>query len=67
MKYTFAKDPEGYAKKVMLKDGDQKLFVCWLYQEEIQEGESPSKAVDRQLKEAGYSSREDFWEHNFKE
>jgi hypothetical protein len=66
MKFTFAKDPKGYAKKVMMKNGDQKLFVCYLYHDEIQEGETPSEAVDRFLKEAGYNSREDFWEHNFK-
>jgi hypothetical protein len=67
MKYIFSNDPSGnYCKKVELKNGNDRLFVCWLYPEDVKEGETKSQAVDRLMKEAEYESREDFWNHKMK-
>lgn len=69
IKYTFSKDSTGfsYAKAVHMKKGEERLFVCWLTDFDPLEGETKSQAVDRILTNAGYESREDFWNHKMNE
>lgn len=61
IKYTFAKDPDGYAKMARMKKGDKMIFAFWFYDSDLAAGETKTEYVDRMLREAGYESREHFW------
>lgn len=47
---------------VELTDGKSRIFVCWLYAEDVQEGETKSEAVDRLILAAGYEGRNDYFD-----
>lgn len=61
MRYSFKKNDE-YSKAVYLNHNGEQIFVCNLYDYEVKHNETMSETVDRQIKEAGYKSREEFWE-----
>ncbi|MEH7116897.1 hypothetical protein V7128_05645 [Neobacillus vireti] len=65
MKYSFKENDE-FSKAVFLNNNGDQIFVCNLYPTKLQEGETPSQCVERQIKEAGYESREDFWNKKVK-
>jgi hypothetical protein len=59
--YSFKKEKEGHAYMVEMKKGNESMFVCWLYKEDVQPKETRAQAVDRTLIAAGYEGRQDFW------
>lgn len=61
IKYTFSKAQGESQAKVMMKNGEEMIFVTWIGDSELAPNETKSQAIDRMLNASGYEGREDFW------
>lgn len=63
--YSFKKDQTSVSQStaVTLTDGTDNVFVLWLDKSDLNKYETRSAAVDRIIQNAGYTDRQDFFEH----